>query len=339
MEPEKPENPFSKQPKHPNRKRRSKSHDYCRPARYMVTIRKDALIPAFSNVVGKSKIMEGSEAPQIQLLPGREYIEEAIALWKEKLTQITIAEQAIMPDHIHLCLDVWSYLKIGLSRAMSQLMGKISRCRHDRLPENVRPAEVQSVFEKGFNDSIARDQRQWESQKAYVRDNPRRYLLKKENPDYLLAKWMIAFGEYSYTAKGNIFLLRKPHLFQTKHHRAWSEEESENYQQHCRVMIDNGSVPVSPYIHQKEKAIRDYAIDNGDSYIRICENGFAEKETAWGREVDLMAEGRLLLIAPMEHSNRKIDMDWKRAHKMNDVAAQLAEACNGGALGSIRRIW
>lgn len=187
--PVKLENPFLTAPKHPNRKRRSKTHDYRRPAKYLITISKDVEIPAFSKVIGNTKIKEGENAPHIELLPGREYIEEALSIWKEKFRQIIVDDYVIMPDHIHLCLDVWSYLQIGLSRAMSQLMGNISRCRHNNLPERVRPIQMQSVFEKGFNDSIARTSQQWESQKAYVNDNPRRYLLKKENPDYLFIRW------------------------------------------------------------------------------------------------------------------------------------------------------
>lgn len=50
-----------------------------------------------------------------------------------------------------------------------------------------------------------------------------------------------------------------------------------------------------------------------------------------------MATGRLLLIAPIKHNNRKIEMEYGMAHKMNDVAARLAKVCNSRALGSIRK--
>lgn len=304
----------------------------------MITINKNEGIPRFSRIIGKSRILYGEDSPSVEILPGCEYVEEALSIWKEKFRQIFVAESVIMPDHIHLCLDVRSFLPEGLSRAIAQLMGKISRCRHEYLSGDEQSVPILSVFEKGFNDSIARTSQQWESQKAYVRDNPRRYLLKKENPDYLLARWMITIGSDCYIAKGNIFLLRKPHLFPVKHHRRWSASESDNYQRDCKIMIDNGSIPVSPYIHPKEKETRDYAANSGSAYIRICENGFAEKETAWGREVDLMAQGRLLLIAPAVYSNRKVEMDYSYAHRLNDVAARLCEICNQGILGSIRRI-
>lgn len=334
--PKKSENPFLTAPSYPNRKRRSKTHDYRREAKYMVTIMKNQEIPRFSKITGSARIIEGVDVPTVELLSGREYIEEALAIWKEKFQQIWVAEYVIMPDHIHLCLDVRSYLPEGLSRAIAQLMGKISSFRHMMLPENIRPGQLQPVFEKGFNDSIARISQQWESQKRYVRDNPRRYLLKKENPDYMLKNWIISFGESNYIAKGNIFLLKEPHLLPVKHKRIWSHDESDKYQKDCMMMIDNGSIPISPYIHKKEKEIRDYSVATGSPYIRICENGFSERETAQGREVDLMAEGRLLLIAPCKYNNRKMEMDYDRAHQLNDIAFQLSEICNNGALGALR---
>lgn len=249
----KSENPFEREPGHPHRKRRAMTHDYRREAKYLVTITKNPAIPKFSKVIVKSRVADGEDAPSVEILPGCEYVEEALSIWEYKFRQIFVAEYVIMPDHIHLCLDVRSYLSEGLSRAMAQLMGKISKCRHGYLYGDEQSEPIQPVFEKGFNDSIARTSQQWESQKAYVRDNPRRYLLKKENSDYLLARWLITIGDHCYTAKGNIFLLKRPHLFPVKHHRRWSMSESDSYQKNCRLMIDNESTPVSPYIHPRRK--------------------------------------------------------------------------------------
>lgn len=44
-----------------------------------------------------------------------------------------------------------------------------------------------------------------------------------------------------------------------QHRRKWTEAESDEYQEACKANIDNGGVPVSPFIHPKEKDIRDYA--------------------------------------------------------------------------------
>lgn len=280
---------------------------------------------------------EGENVPHPPVNRTGSFITEALQPWLEKYKQIELSESVIMPDHIHLCLYVNAYLPNGLSLAVSSLKGMVSRMRHAALPEHIRPGEIEKVFTKGFNDRIARTLEQWERQKHYVRDNPRRYLFKKIYPDYLLRRWIITIGDEEYCAKGNIMLLREPLLFTAKHHRKRTEAESDEYQEACKDHIDNGGVPVSPFIHVKGKAIRDYAIEEGGCYIRICSNGFAERQSAVGYEFDLMAAGRLLLIAPNRHDSQKRDLKYSYAQILNSVAARLVELHDSGITGSIHQ--
>lgn len=229
------------------------------------------------------------------------------------------------------------HLANGLSRAIAGLEGKVSRLRHAALPENLRPDKMTPVFDKGFNDRIAYTEAQWERQRIYTRENPRRYLLKRMFTDFMLRRWHLKIGEIEYEAKGNIMLLKEPELLFVKHHRAWSAQESDDYQKACRRKIDNGSVAVSPFIHAKEKELRDYAINEGGCYIRICDNGFAERQSASGFEFDLMAAGRLLLIAPLEHDSRRRDMKYSRAQELNQIAFKLVETHEAGGSCIIKR--
>lgn len=322
--------PYMTAPEHPNYLRRANHQDYRMPARYLITIMKAPGIKPFS-------IISSSPASiSYQITPTGKFILEAIELWKKKYYQIEVTQMAIMPDHIHLCIDVRCYLENGLSLAISNLKGKTSRLRFDALPEHLRPVDVPSVFSKGFNDRIAYSDQQWERQKAYTLDNPRRYLLKKRFPDFMLRGWQIQIGEEVYEAKGNILLLKEAWHFPVKHSRRWSESESSDYQKYCRDQIDNGAVAISPFIHPKEKEVREYAIKEGGSYIRICQNGFSSRESAQGREFDLMAVGRVLLIAPTEHTTQQQELKYSFAQKLNGVAATLAKLCNSGIEGRLR---
>lgn len=329
-------NPFLRRPDHPNYNRRARHHDYHRPARYLITTLKNPSIPAFSTIGGDLSFIDGENAPHPVISPTGNFIIEALGIWLGKFPQIEVSEFVIMPDHIHLCLDVMAYLPNGLSLAISSLKGIVSRLRHAKLPDNIRPEKMVPVFAKGFNDRIAYNKEQWERQKQYVKDNPRRYLFKRIFPDYLLRRWIITIGDEEFCAKGNIMLLKEPLLFTVKHHRKWSEAESEEYQNDCKSKIDNGGIPVSPYIHSKEKEIRNYAKDEGGCYIRICENGFAERESASGYEFYLMAAGRLLLIAPNEHDSQKREMKYTYAQKLNKIAARLVELHDSGEICKIR---
>ncbi len=330
-------NPYHRKPDHPNFNRRARHHDYNRPARYLITTLKNPCLPPFSSIVGDSSVTEGATAPHPELNRTGEIIQQAVEQWLRKYPQIEVPEFVIMPDHIHLCVHVKEYLPKGLSLAMSDLKGTVSRLRHNALPDDKRPQKMVSVFKRGFNDRIAYNDEQWERQKNYVRENPRRYLIKKLFPAYMLRRWSLKIGDEEFIAKGNILLLKEPGLFVAKHYRKWTTDESENFQKQSRLKIENGDIPVSPFIHPKEKEIRDYAIHDGGCYIRICTNGFAERESASGSEFDLMAEGRLLLIAPAHFETTKQDLKYSYAQRLNAVAFKLVDLCQKGESVMIHR--
>ena len=328
-------NPFYRNPDHPNFNRRARHHDYTRPAKYLITFLKQASTPALSKIIGFPPYVSYESAQTIPSSLG-DLIPYALSKWIDIYPQIFVPAYAIMPDHIHLCVNVTTRLPMGLSRAIGRLKGLISSAYHHSLPEELRPIEMQTLFTKGFNDRIAYNNEQWDNQIHYVRDNPRRYMLKQQIPDYMTRRWVITMDDKQYMAKGNIFLLKQPHLFQVKFSRQFSDKESMEWTERNKNLILNGSIPVSPFIHQKEKEMKDFAMQEGFAMIRVCTNGFAERENASGIEFKLMTEGRLLLIAPMEHSTQKEDLRYSYAQYLNGVAVDIVKSFCSSQTGSIR---
>ncbi|MDE6547383.1 MAG: transposase [Muribaculaceae bacterium] len=316
--------PFYCNPKHPNFNRRAYHHDYTRAAKYLITFLKKDTTPNLAQIEGLPPF-SSYESAYSRLSSTGSVVPIAIADWIYAYPQIHVPAYAIMPDHIHLCVDVTYKLPYGLSRAIGRLKGFISSKYHMSLPEDIRPEQMQTLFEKGFNDRIAYDQEQWNRQIHYTLDNPRRYMLKKCYPDYMLRRWIITVGNEQYVAKGNIFLLKQPHLFQVKYSRKFNEKESQDWMDRCRSLMHNGSIAVSPFIHPMEKAARDYAHQEGFGLIRVCTNGFAERESASGVEFELMAQGRLLLIGPLECNTRKETLTYDWAQSLNRLAASIVE--------------
>ena len=324
---EKDSNPFYREPLHPNYHRRSFRNDYCRPARYMVTIMKSSYVGALSRVVGNPMSMSpDTNAPHVDvLLPGNQ-IETALRLWLGRYHQIVVVKYVIMPDHVHLCIHVKEFLKIGLGSAIGNLMGRVSRLRHDAIPEHLRPAEMQPFFQKGFNDRIAYDDVQWERQQKYIEDNPRRYLIKRLFPEYYRNVWIVSIGDWQFYAMGNVFLLKNPDIQAVRFSRKFREDEFERYVVNWKKCVENSGVLVSPFIHPKEKEIRDYAISNGTSIIRICEKGFEGRISPQGREFELMSHSRLLLVYPEVYENETKEISYNKAREMNGMAARIAGA-------------
>lgn len=319
-------NPYFTAPKHPNYLRRARHHGYRRPSRYMITITKAAGTPALALVAGNPHVIAPTDpdAPHTIPTPAGEAIAHALTHWLERYTQIRLGAYIIMPDHLHLCIDVQHTLPHGLSRAIAALMGMTTRTWHDSLPTRDCPDPPLPFFSKGFNDRIAYTPERWERMNRYVADNPRRLLIKRLNPDLYLTQWEITTGTATYTASGNIMLLRNPDIEVVRFSRRFSAEEFQRYLAQWHRCVENGGVLISPFIHPQEKASKDHALANGGAIIKICDNGFSERHAPRGQEFELMATGRLLLIARTEHNTRAEKLTYGKAQGLNAIARQIA---------------
>jgi len=292
----------------------------------MITITKAAGTPALALVAGNPHVIAPTDpdAPHTILTPAGEAIAHALTHWLERYPQIRLGAYIIMPDHLHLCIDVQHTLPHGLSRAIAALMGMTTRTWHDSLPTRDCPDPPLPFFSKGFNDRIAYTPERWERMNRYVADNPRRLLIKRLNPDLYLTQWEITTGTATYTASGNIMLLRNPDIEVVRFSRRFSAEEFQRYLAQWHRCVENGGVLISPFIHPQEKASKDHALANGGAIIKICDNGFSERHAPRGQEFELMATGRLLLIARTEHNTRAEKLTYGKAQGLNAIARQIA---------------
>lgn len=322
-------NPFYRPPENPNYLKRRIKHDYNRPARYMITLSKADDTPPLSIIKGfkKNDCKDGGKEYNgvvVELSSTGELIETVIPEWLHKYPQIRMYEHVVMPDHVHMCIYVMDYLKTGLSRAIANLMGMVSRKRYDSQREDEKNGAIRSFFSKGFNDKIAYTDEQWDRQRWYVIDNPRRYLIKRMNPDLFYATWIIKLGGMEFEAKGNILLLKNPDLQTVRFSRRFTETQFSGYVMRWKECIETGGVLISPFIHPKEREVRDYALSKGGSVIRICENGFSGRFSPQGSEFKYMETSRLLLIAFCGYNSQKEKISYSKAQEMNALAERIA---------------
>lgn len=81
---------------------------------------------------------------------------------------------------------------------------------------------------------------------------------------------------------------------------------------------------ISPFIHPAERAIMHEVISGGGSVIKLTDRGFGQRWKPYGRAFDLCAEGRLLYLAEAGSSERKSDMHYGKASRMNRLAEAIA---------------
>lgn len=318
--------PYMK-PKKPSYTRRARHHDYHCAARYMITLKKAPEIPILSRITGDPKSADSAapEFPRAVPTPVGECFEKALTEWIRRYPQMRVDPYVIMPDHIHFRLHVTDDIPSGLSTAIASLMGQTTNQYKELLSRsNTNFPEDLRYFHKGYTDSIAYDLQQFDTQRVYITDNPRRLLIKRQHPDFFFARWLLHNESFSMIAIGNIYLLKNPHIEHVRFSRKFSEQQNlENRAAWVRC-VENEGVLISPFIHPVEKEMRDYAIKNEGKIIRFEHDGFSERYSPSKIELELLAEGRLLLLGPVEHNTEKTKLTRNMSMQLNAIARWLA---------------
>lgn len=317
------ENSYYRKPDKPAYTRRAFHHDYTRPARYMITLRKASGIPVLATVSGNLKVADPLDSDFPKAIPNNvgNCFTDACRQWCEQYPQIRIDAAVVMPDHIHFCIQVTHGLPNGLSRAIASLMGKTTK-----LYRNTSPVDKSEIpfFHKGFTDSIAYTDAQYHAQLCYVADNPRRLLMKRLFPDLYRMRWIIRIGELKLLAVGNIYLLKNPDLQVVRFSRRFTKDEIRAKREAWQYCVENGGALISPFIHPVENDMRKTAMSQNGNIIRICENGFSERFSPNKSEFELMGTRHLLLIGPFEYKSEKTAMKYTYAQYLNSIASLLA---------------
>ena len=180
------------------------------------------------------------------------------------------------------------------------------------------------LFAKGFNDQILLRDGQLERWINYLKDNPRRLLLKRENPELFRVQRGLTYGGMSFSAIGNRFLLERPVRLQVQCSRRLSEEELKARLSDYLQAARQGAVLVSPAISAGEKAVMRAAFDEGLPLIYLQENGFTELTKPKGRLMDACARGQLLILAPWEHHNEKKLISREQCLALNEMARTVS---------------
>lgn len=331
-------NPFYRKPDFPSYRRRCHNHDYARSAKYMITLYKALSIPVLSVVSGDLRVSDRTlpEAPGAFPTETGSAFHKALAAWLRQYPQMDVDELVIMPDHIHFCLRVTFSLPTGLSRAIANLMGKTTRAHIERLYPGIPYDDIgpeikasSKFFDKGFADSIAYTWEQYQTQRNYILDNPRRLLMKRSYPDLYRQRWVITAGDVELMAIGNIHLLKLPHLQVVRFSRKYTEQQLVENRMAWERCVANGGALISPFIHPVEKEMRNQALGDGGNIIRICDNGFSDRFAPAKTEFDYMGTYHLLLIGPMEYSSQKVEMRYSFAQSLNKLAELLASHPEG----------
>lgn len=230
--------------------------------------------------------------------------------------EIRLYDFVIMPDHVHIILFVERQLERPLGMTLSGFVGACNSCYSEDT--------LEKLFTHGFHDRIINRPGQLDMCRKYVMDNPRRLAMKRANPDLFRRYNHLVIEGREFAAYGNIFLLRDFDRQQVVVHRSDTVEIRRSNEHRWMASAANGGVLVSPFISPAEKMIRDRALDFGCRLIILRNEGFEERFKPQGREFDLCADGRLLLLAPWPDRLRRSALSRAEALELNELAAKIA---------------
>ena len=179
------------------------------------------------------------------------------------------------------------------------------------------------LFAEGYNDRILQGKGQLQRMIDYIRDNPRRLLLKHTNSPYFTLHRNLTIAGHTFDAIGNLALLQAP-LMAVHCRRHWSPVELNSYTTRCSEASQKGTVLIGAFISESEKTIALKASENHRPLIHLMENGFPDLYKPVGQAFYACAEGRLLQLAPWKHHATHTVVSREQCNALNTMAETIA---------------
>lgn len=305
--------------------RRSYINKYRYSGTYLITITVQGRKPLLGVVVGDPHIAYGEPgAPCVEYSPlGHAIIQDELPKISQHYPSVDVWKVCIMPDHIHLIIHVNGGIEKGqhIGKVIAGFKAGCSHAWWKISPES----KNQSLFEQGYNDRILHKENQFENWKQYLDDNPRRLLLKRENPGLFTVMHNIDIAGDQCQAVGNMFLLNIPQKEAVIVHRRYTDDEVMSLRKQWMACGKNGGVLVSAAIAPKEKEVLHEAFEKGYNIILLREKGFPPLYKPSGRAFDSCSAGRLLQISPWEYSSRTTTITREQCLHLNSIVTKIAE--------------
>ncbi|MBQ9651466.1 MAG: hypothetical protein IJV13_04545 [Prevotella sp.] len=316
-------------PVDPLRHHREKGWDYRGRAIYHFTLPVEGRYPLFGTLEGES-----AETAFVRLNPfGRRVFQMLSGLaqfYKPKGYALKVLTQMVMPDHVHLVIQVLEPLPQSIGavvRGFKSGCTKVYKEEYYHSGENA--TEVHGNISSGapvhFARIFAGRGSIWQQDKAYyherilhapgqlhrmidyVKDNPRRLWLKRHNPDLFRMHRNTELCGLPFTSMGNHFLLQWHDRQLVEMARSASEDTIAKRLNDVLAAARNGAVTYTAAISDGEKLIARTVREHGFPLVVLLADGYPAEGSPHERYYkpggvyfEACSQGRLLLLEPKE---------------------------------------
>jgi REP element-mobilizing transposase RayT len=254
--------------------------------------------------------------------------------------EVEIIQFCLMPDHIHFILRVKREMKKGIASVVRGFWQGAKKAGNvyasSVFPNTIRSDQPKwnPIFtEKPFIRPMSR-KGQLQSMIRYVQMNPQRLATKRLKPGYFYVQENVEIGARVYSAVGNIQLLHAQKYSPVHVRSMWVKDAEQNgniqplrdYKNGCVLAAREGTVMVSPFISEHEKAVLDVLLKEQHDIIYIADNGFGRYFKPSDALFDAVAEGRLLILSPWSYDSSKKRVSRDECVAMNGMAEKICDA-------------
>ena len=333
---EKPSKPTKDCRTLPQQHKRSHRNNYHGRGIYMLTLCTEGRLPLLGNLTGESP-----ETASVVPTPLGEAVlrcweniptlQKEFAQKKSERTgqrckrDLSLIACQLMPDHFHGILFVRSEMDISVGDVVRGFMVGCTKAYNKSLSTSVSEGHpLKPLWEKGYHDRLLLHAGQLQNMIAYVKDNPRRLMLKKMHPGCFAVQRNVQWESRCFSAVGNLSLLDHP-LYAVHVRSHYSDDEARDYMNGCILAARNGAVLIGAFISPKEKQVREAAIKEGLPVICLVSQGFSEYYKPIGGFMEACSRGLMLFLTETadETSSRK-GITRKECERLNALAEEMA---------------
>lgn len=279
---------------------RKAGHDYRSRCIYMITLCVECRRPLLGELCAPD---EWHRVPHVVLSPLGQMV---LDCWKEipmHYPAVKVMKIQVMPDHVHGIL----FFTQPVPYHLGQVVNGFKKGCNDAFNEHRGEGAFNKLWQNGYNDTILTGKGHLERMTHYLADNPRRLWVKMHHGDFF-AKRCAAIDGTMAQMMGNIHLLKVKNKVFVQCTNRMTDEEVERTKRHFVELCENGGVPVTAGISRGEKAVVNWALENGCELILVTNQGMGELWKPSGRQFDACSSGKLLIVAigDSHHYPRKI---------------------------------
>jgi REP element-mobilizing transposase RayT len=319
-------------PVDPNRHHRENGWDYKGRAIYHFTLPVEERYPLFGTLEGDS-----AETAHVWLNSFGYRVLQMLcnlpAFYAEKGFALKVLAQKVMPDHLHLVIQVLEPLPKSIGTVVRGFKAACTKLyKQEYFPGGDNAAQLHgdtpmsdalvhfarifagrgSIWQQDpayYHERILHAPGQLRRMIDYVKDNPRRLWLKTHNPDLFKIHRQTEVRGMTFTSLGNHFLLGWPDRQLVEMSRSATEEQVQEHLRSVLAMANNGTVTYTAAISKGEQYIARTVREQGYPLVVLLNDGFPEegspKERFFkpgGTYFEACAKGQLLLLEPTEQT-------------------------------------